>query len=192
MSFSRQHLFACLGQGSSSVRHFDIFHNAAGCMLVLWMLLHSGAEAQQPDAMTSRMVDVNGHQMHVKFSGLENRKQGNPVIVFEAGATNSLEVWANVLSHVLGLGPVVVYDRAGLGKSAWDNTTPTPQHVWNRLRHLLQEIGAEPPFVFVGYSWGGSLVRYYAGYNPEEVAGLVYVDPGPIVTQSLAEKLAPY
>lgn len=161
-------------------------------MLFLLALVVSDTEAQQPAAMTSQMVDINGYPLHVQFSGLESRKPGSPVVVFEAGATNSLDVWSNILPEVMRLGPVVAYDRAGLGKSSWDNTTPTPRHVWNRLRQLLRAIGAEPPFVFVGYSWGGSLARYFAGYNPEEIAGLVYVDPGPIITQTLAEKLAPY
>ncbi|MFN2566636.1 MAG: alpha/beta fold hydrolase [Gemmatimonadaceae bacterium] len=130
--------------------------------------------------------------MRVQFSGLDTRKRGSPVVVFEAGATNSLEVWRSVLPQVATLAPVVAYDRPGLGRSEWDNETPTPRHVSNRLRRLLQQIGAEPPYVLVGYSWGGTLARYFAGYHPGEVAGLVYVDPGPIVTQSLADNLAPF
>ncbi len=51
---------------------------------------------------------------------------------------------------------------------------------------------AEPPYLLVGYSWGGPLVRYFAGYYPSEIAGIVYVDPSPIVTQSFAEELAPF
>jgi pimeloyl-ACP methyl ester carboxylesterase len=87
---------------------------------------------------------------------------------------------------------VIAYDRAGLGRSEWDSATPTPQHAVNRLRRLLQQIGADPPYVLVGYSWGGILARYFAGYHPRDVAGLVFVDPGPIVTQSPAENLAPF
>ncbi len=33
---------------------------------------------------------------------------------------------------------------------------------------------------------------HFAGMYPEEVSGLVYVDPGPIVTEPLAENLAPF
>lgn len=138
------------------------------------------------------MVAVDGRAMRVQVSGLETRERGTPVVVFEAGATNSLEVWASVLPQVASIAPVVAYDRAGLGRSEWDNETPTPRHVSRRLRRLLQQIGAAPPYVLVGHSWGGSLARYYAGYHPGDVVGLVYVDPGPIVTQSLADELAPF
>ncbi len=158
-----------------------------------WSVFGTPAEAQRPgDSAGARIVVVDGHPMRVQFSGLDNRKQGSPVVVFEAGATNSLDVWRTVMPQVAAIAPVVAYDRAGLGRSEWDNKTPTPQHVASRLRRLLQQIGAEPPYVLVGYSWGGSLARYFAGYHPGDVAGLVYVDPGPIVTQSLAEELAPF
>jgi pimeloyl-ACP methyl ester carboxylesterase len=86
----------------------------------------------------------------------------------------------------------VAYDRAGLGQSEWDETTPTPRHVATRLHALLAAVGAGPPYVVVGYSWGGSLARYFAGYYPDEIAGIVFVDPGPIVTMTHAERLAPY
>lgn len=46
--------------------------------------------------------------------------------------------------------------------------------------------------MLVGYSWGGILARYFAGYHAPDVAGLVFVDPGPIVTQSRADNVAPF
>jgi len=112
------------------------------------------------------------------------------LVVFEAGATNPVEIWGDILPQVAAIAPVFAYDRAGLGRSEWDNTTPTPLHVADRLRRLLLQIGAEPPYVFVGYSWGGMLARYFAGYYPRAVTGLVLVDPGPMVTQPMGTILA--
>jgi pimeloyl-ACP methyl ester carboxylesterase len=168
-------------------------HHVFNSAVAVWAVFAARAESQELGASAStRMVTVDRHVMRVHVSGLENRKPGSPVVVFEAGATNSLEVWRTVVPKVAALAPVVAYDRAGLGRSEWDSVTPSPQHVSNRLRRLLQAIGAEPPYVLVGYSWGGSLARYFAGYHPRDVVGLVYVDPGPIVTQSLAEEVAPF
>lgn len=153
-----------------------------------------GTAIAQPTAAgpTTRLVPVDGHVIRVQFSGLDKRKNGSPVVVFEAGATHSLDAWGDIPLKIATTAPVVAYDRAGLGQSEWDQETPSPLHVSNRLRKLLTEIGAEPPFVLVGYSWGGNLARYFAGYFPDDVAGLVYVDPGPIVTQSLEEQLASF
>jgi pimeloyl-ACP methyl ester carboxylesterase len=128
----------------------------------------------------------------VQALGLDSRRPGAPVIVFEAGATNSLEVWGGIVPEVAALAPVVAYDRAGLGRSDWDLLRPTPQHVAARLRQLLDRVGAAPPYVLVGYSWGGVLARYFAGVNRSEIAGLVFVDPGPIITQSLEGNVAPF
>ena len=90
------------------------------------------------------------------------------------------------------MAPVVAYDRAGLGRSEWDDTSPTPRHVADRLRRVLRQIGADPPYVLVGFSWGGMLARYFAGYYPSDVVGLVFVDPSPMVTESLADNLIPF
>jgi pimeloyl-ACP methyl ester carboxylesterase len=160
------------------------------------MLLAVTAHAQQgpppADPSTVQMVEVDGRAVRVQTHGLERREEGEPVVVFEAGAGNPLEVWTLVLPHIAEAAPVVAYDRAGLGQSEWDDEVPTPQHVAQRLRRVLEEVGAGPPYVLVGYSWGGPLVRHFAGLYPEEVSGLVYVDPGPVVTQPLAENLTPF
>ena len=164
-----------------------------GCIALLACLASTDATAQQRRAMPgTRMIEVDGRAVRVVSRGLADRKPGAPIVVFEAGAGNSLEVWGNILSHVAAFAPVVAYDRAGLGRSEWDNVPPTPEHVTARLRRVLRQLGATPPYVLVGYSWGGSLARYFAGDHPDDVAGIVFVDPGPIITQSPADNLAPF
>jgi pimeloyl-ACP methyl ester carboxylesterase len=151
------------------------------------------ADAQQNPALAGvTMIDLDGRAVRVQAMGLNNRRPGQPVVVFEAGASNSLEIWGGILPQVVSMAPVIAYDRAGLGRSEWDDTTPTPQHVTDRLRRVLRRIGADPPYVLVGFSWGGMLTRYFAGYYPSEVVGLIFVDPGPMVTESLADNLTPF
>ena len=143
-------------------------------------------------APATRMVTVDGRPMRVHIEGLDRRAPGAPIVVFESGAMNSLDVWRRVLGPVARLAPVVAYDRSGLGQSVWDEQTPTPAHVTAKLRRLLQEVGAPPPYVLVGWSWGGTLARYYAGFFPSDVAGVVYLDPGPIVTNTADEEIAAF
>jgi pimeloyl-ACP methyl ester carboxylesterase len=152
-----------------------------------------GLYAQPNPALAGvRMLDLDGRAVRVQAIGLQDRRPGAPVIVFEAGASNSLEVWRGILPQIASMAPVVAYDRAGLGRSEWDDMIPTPRHVTDRLRRVLRQIGADPPYVLVGFSWGGMLARYFAGYYPNDVVGLVFVDPSPMVTESLADNLAPY
>jgi pimeloyl-ACP methyl ester carboxylesterase len=145
-----------------------------------------------PALVGVRMIDLDGRAVRVQAIGLQDRRPGTPVIVFEAGASNSLEVWRGILPQIASMAPVVAYDRAGLGRSEWDDTSPTPRHVTERLRRVLRQIGADPPYLLVGFSWGGMLARYFAGYYPSDVVGLVFVDPSPMVTEPLADNLTPF
>ena len=157
------------------------------------LVVTPGAYAQQNPALAGvRMVDLDDRAVRVQAIGLQDRRPGAPVVVFEAGASNSLEVWRGILPEIASMAPVVAYDRAGLGRSEWDDTSPTPRHVADRLRRVLRQIGADPPYVLVGFSWGGMLARYFAGYYPGDVVGLVFVDPSPMVTESLADNLTPF
>ena len=165
----------------------------AGWAAAICVAVGPEAAAQQsPAAPSTRFVVVDGRRVRVQIAGLENRKPGSPVIVLESGAMNSSDVWASIIPQAAAVAPVVAYDRAGLGQSGWDEKTPTPRHVTERLRRILQEVGGSPPYLLVGWSWGGALARYFAGYYPADVTGIVYVDPGPIITQSPADELAPF
>lgn len=144
--------------------------------------------AQQPSA-TSRFVDVDGARIHVVTSGLAERVRGQPVVVFESGGGTPLSTWDPVLPAVAAVAPVVRYDRVGTGVSPWDSLPPTPERVVARLRGLLSKLGVTPPYILVGHSWGGALVRYFAGKYPDQVAGLLYVDPTDI-TQTPADEIA--
>ncbi|MGQ0736958.1 MAG: alpha/beta fold hydrolase [Acidobacteriota bacterium] len=162
-------------------------------LAALALVVSPGAPAQQGPAVPGvTMIDLGGRAVRVQAIGLQGRRPGAPVVVFEAGATNSLEIWGGILPQVASMAPVVAYDRAGLGRSAWDETSPTPRHVADRLQRVLRQIGADPPYVLVGFSWGGMLARYFAGYHPRDVIGLVFVDPAPMVTESLTENLTPF
>lgn len=128
-------------------------------------------------AQQERMVRVEGHDMRVWTSGLDLRKPGQPVVVFENGARAPIEAWGEVPGRVAPLAPVVAYDRTTVGASAWDGQVGTPGHVAARLRGLLQAIDVPPPYVLVGWSYGGDLVRHHVGLHPDAIAGVVYVDP---------------
>jgi len=84
-----------------------------------------------------RTIALDGGEVRVQVIGLQDRRPGAPVVLFEAGASNSLEIWGEVVQRVAAMAPVVAYDRAGLGRSTWDDTNPTPKHVADRFRRVL-------------------------------------------------------
>ena len=53
----------------------------------------------------------------------------------------------------------------------------TAGRVADELRALLERGGVAPPFVLVGHSFGGLVMRIFAARHRADVAGLVLVDP---------------
>jgi len=136
------------------------------------------------EAQNVRQVEVDGHLMRVRTSWLENAGgPGAPVVVFEAGGGGGLDTWGSVLGDVTDFAAVVAYDRAGMRGSESDGELPTPRHVAENLHALLEQVGAKPPYVLVGHSLGGPYIRMFTGMYPDDVGGLVYVDPTDIVTE---------
>jgi pimeloyl-ACP methyl ester carboxylesterase len=121
-----------------------------------------------------RLVDVDGRRMHVVESGA-----GSPVVVLESGIAASCLNWTNIHAEAARLTRVCSYDRASLG---WSDPARTPRltsRLIHELRDLLKAANISGRYVLVGHSYGGMLVRAYAAKYPEEVAGLVLVDPLP-------------
>ena len=145
------------------MKHLTLHASVIGACLIAAL-----AQAQEP-----RMVEVDGHRMRVRTSGIENAGPGTPVVVFEAGGGQNLTTWRSVFEDVADFAAVVAYDRAGRGGSEPDRERQTPRHVAENLHALLEELGAEPPYVLVGHSFGGLVIRMFTGMYPEDVSGVV-------------------
>jgi pimeloyl-ACP methyl ester carboxylesterase len=134
----------------------------------------SGLAGQQPPDIgppPGRLVDIGGRTMHLLCSG-----SGSPTVVLEAGASAFAIDWTLVQREVARTTRVCSYDRIGFGWS--DPATPgSPGTVSKDLQALLQKAGEKPPYVLVGASLGGLHVRTYTADYPEQVAGMVLVDP---------------
>lgn len=119
-----------------------------------------------------KVVDVEGLSLHYL-----NRGDDGPVVVFDSPTGASSMGWALVEPEVAKFGRTVAWDRPGYG---WSDPGPRPQtsgRLVDQLHGLLEESGAPKPYVLVGSSFGACNVRLFAFRYPEEVAGLVLVDP---------------
>ncbi len=124
-----------------------------------------------------KLVSVNGQQFHILTKGLENRKAHAPVLVFENGLGMGLGNWDTVLDELSQTAPVFAYDRAGVEGSERVFKMPTVEVVARNLKAILSSQNIAPPYILVGHSMGGLYIRGFAGYYPDEVAGLVFLDP---------------
>jgi pimeloyl-ACP methyl ester carboxylesterase len=135
------------------------------------------AVAEQGADPATQMVNVEGRAMRVAVAGLDQRKPGQPVIVLEAGAAETgIERWTPVFAALARVAPVLAYDRRGVGKSEADTEKVTLRRTAQSLHALLRRLNIAPPYVLVGHSWGGVVLRAYFDQYAAEVAGLVFLD----------------
>ena len=102
---------------------------------------------------------------------------GGPTVLFEAGFAATSLNWRQIQQSVSCFTATASYDRCGLGWSTPSPTVRTPANIAAELRELLQRAGIKPPFVLVGHSFGGFVMRRFALLYPEDVAGVVLIDP---------------
>jgi pimeloyl-ACP methyl ester carboxylesterase len=122
-----------------------------------------------------RLVDVEGLRLH-----LDCRGQGDPTVVFESGLGDPALAWALVQPEVARFTRACSYDRAGAGYSdepRYDRARDGRALVGD-LHALLSAAGVTGPYVLVGHSFGGLLVRLFAATFPAEAVGVVLVDAG--------------
>jgi pimeloyl-ACP methyl ester carboxylesterase len=118
------------------------------------------------------LVDVGeGRHMYLSQMGT-----GGPTVIFESGIAATSQNWMHMQESVSGFASTVTYDRGGLGWSSESALDRTPSNIVRELRHMLMQAGIPPPYVLVGHSFGGLVVRHFASEHPEEVVGVVLVD----------------
>jgi pimeloyl-ACP methyl ester carboxylesterase len=101
---------------------------------------------------------------------------GPYTVVFESGLGSGKEVWAPVFNALSAITRVVAYDRAGYGQSERSRRARDGGQIVEELRAMLQAENIPPPYVLVGHSLGGTIMKLFARTYPQEVAGVVLVD----------------
>lgn len=97
-------------------------------------------------------------------------------MILEAGLNDFYVTWAKVQPEIAKSTRVCSYDRAGLG---WSQPSPNPRTsdvMAKELYTLLRNTGIEGPYILVGHSFGGIVVRRFAQHHRDQVTGMVLVD----------------
>ena len=126
---------------------------------------------QDTFAPPGRMLDIGGFRLHALVRG-----QGTPAVILEPGLGGFALQYAHIQSEVSVFTRVLAYDRAGQGWSDCSPNPRTPANLVGDLKALLGKLDLHPPYVLVGHSFGGLLVRFFTGFYPGEVAGVVLID----------------
>jgi pimeloyl-ACP methyl ester carboxylesterase len=133
----------------------------------------------------SRLVDIGGgRKMYLNCRGT-----GSPTVILVGGLRASADDWtvsdkskAAVFPEVSKFSRVCACDRPGTPvgeKPSRSDPVPQPTTAADAvadLHALLGAAGGMGPYVLVGHSYGGLIVKLYATTYPKDVAGLVLID----------------
>lgn len=157
-------------------------------------LTPSEPPGSQATGELSQLFEIDGREIYLQCRG-----SGSPTIVLQSGYGNAADIWnaaagspPAVFEGTAGLSRVCAYDRPGslrqfddigaelpgitVGRS---DTAPMPRTgraVVTELHDLLAAAGVPGPYVLVGHSLGGLFNLLYAQTNPDQVAGMVFID----------------
>ena len=141
------------------------------------ILLAAGAplRAQQPETSAptppGTLVDIGGQRLHLNCTG-----RGSPTVLLESGTADISVIWALVQPGVSAFTRVCSYDRGGY---AWSDPGTRPRtfaQLALELHTALERLHVGPPYVLVGQSYGGLVIRGFAARYRAEVSGMVMVD----------------
>lgn len=125
-----------------------------------------------------RMIQTPGGAMHVQ-SRSPATDSANPAIILESGIAASSLNWGVLQPQLSAFCTTYSYDRPGYGwssPSAAGNKCSLLQ-MSNGLHNLILALNIPQPYVLVGHSFGAYILRVYAQRFPNELAGIILVDP---------------
>jgi pimeloyl-ACP methyl ester carboxylesterase len=134
---------------------------------------------------SGRLIDIGGAKLHADIAGAgqyprpchAEHSEGSPPVVLEAGIAATSLSWCLIQSEIAKTNQTIAYDRAGLGWSETINEPRDLRRLVEELRALLDRASIPKPRILVAHSFGGLIALAYASRHPQELAGLVLVDP---------------
>lgn len=114
---------------------------------------------------------------HARKINLRCAGDGPQTVILEAGSHTDSTTWFRVQPLLATTTTVCSYDRAGYGFS---DPGPLPRDLKadvSDLHDLVHIAKLKTPLLLVGHSLGSNIARRYAQLYPEDVGGLVLIDP---------------
>jgi pimeloyl-ACP methyl ester carboxylesterase len=134
-----------------------------------------------------QLVEIGGRSLWLECMG-----EGAPTVILESGLGGDHRTWNQVQPQLAAASRVCVYDRAGIADSDEAPGTRTAGDAVDDLAALLDAAAIEPPYVLVGFSFGGAITQLFASTHPDAVGGLVLVESNhPLEAEQFEAHLTP-
>ncbi|RAL02884.1 alpha/beta fold hydrolase [Aspergillus ibericus CBS 121593] len=123
------------------------------------------------------LVPIGTHRLFLRLQGVP-RFEGQPLVIFVAGAGDVASSYCAVARQVGAFATVLLYDRTGLGRSEDSPSQyyPSATLAAQELHILLGNAALPPPYILVGHSYGAIIAREYLHLFSDEISGMVLAD----------------
>jgi alpha/beta hydrolase family protein len=150
--------------------------------LVLVLMIPFAAISQDATPSTAVSAAFGSYADHVDLGAeslyLTCKGEGSPTVILESGSLGMTTAqWSGIQDQVATFTRVCSYDRANVGKSGSAPGPRTVQQMADDLDMLLTTARVPAPYELVSYSFGSLVSRLYASQHPDDVAGMVLIDP---------------
>jgi len=138
-------------------------------MITVSMLISFSTQARTIDTL----INVGKYNLH--FTVITGK--GTPIL-FESGGGNIGAIWGNIaipVAEVTGA-TVIMYDRAGLGKSGKDSTDTSIENEIKGLETALGKLGYQNDIMLVSHSLGGFYNTIYTSRHPNKIKAIAFID----------------
>lgn len=102
---------------------------------------------------------------------------GRPTVLLDAGAGLDMLLWRHVQEAAAKATRVCAYDRAGYGFSDPMGAPLDADHVAEDIHRLVRTAAVPGPVIYVGHSIAGLYAVRLQATHPEDLLGVVLVDP---------------
>ncbi|REB05199.1 alpha/beta hydrolase [Sporosarcina sp. BI001-red] len=122
-----------------------------------------------------KLVEVNGHEMHVYSEGPKSEK---PTLVFMSGSgvPNPAYDFKTLYTRLSDEYRISVVEKAGYGYSENTNISRDIETMLAETREALKQAGETGPYILFPHSVSGTEALYWAQRYPEEVKAIVGLD----------------
>lgn len=155
--------------------YLTTWQRLAGALVAVALAACGGVGGSTPPSAATGVTALPGGAP-VAFARQGQRGHA-PTVVFQSGLGDDHAAWALVLQRLPETIEAISPDRPGYGASPQRPGVRDACRIAHEQRQLLRRSGAAPPYLLVGHSIGGLYQYVYARLFPEEVAGIVLLDP---------------
>ncbi len=136
-------------------------------------LVHTLAAVPAGADESGRVIEAGGQSQWVRCQG-----SGIPTVVLVSGLRADHTMWSKVEQRLASITRTCVVDRPGLGSSPTRRggmRTDAGDHA-RELHAALQAAGEGGPYLVIGHSYGGLIVRAFTRLFPDEVTSVLLLD----------------